>query len=197
MLEAQIAQKASFSSTPPDKLLTKPRTNPWEHCSCVILKEKVEDFTDSKDIQIVEGRKIIMAGSKEGNNGGKTATFIENDTVEIPTIFPPKILDTGSFSIPCIVGNVKIERALCDLGTSVSIMPYSLFHKLPLWLLQAALFPLQLADNSEMQPIGRLGNVSVNIGYWLLHWCKKGTDNFWGGRALCCVLSYEGKSGLS
>jgi len=52
------------------------------------LKKEVEDFTDPEDVPMEEGREIIMAGSKEMNNGGKTATFIENDTIEIPVIFP-------------------------------------------------------------------------------------------------------------
>ena len=55
-----------------------------------------------------------MTGSKERNNGGKTATFKENDIVEIPTIFSPELPNSGSFSIPDIVGKVEIERGLCD-----------------------------------------------------------------------------------
>jgi len=63
---------------------------------------------------------ITMVGIKERNDGGKATTFIENEIVEIPTTFPPKLPDPGSFSIPCIVGKVEIERALCDLGASVT-----------------------------------------------------------------------------
>ena len=96
-----------------------------------------------------EGREIIMAENKERNNDGKIATFKENDTVEIPTIFPPKLLDLGSFSIPFIVGKMETERGLCDLGASVSTMPYSLFHKLLIGPL-AAPFSLHLADGSVM-----------------------------------------------
>jgi len=110
-----------------------------------------------------------MDGSNKRNYGGKTATFIENNTVEIPNIFPPKLPDLGSFSIPCIVGKVEIEITLCDLGASVNILPYSLFHKLHLGPLQAAPFSLPLVDGSEMQPIRRLDNMSVNIGdIWVL-----------------------------
>jgi len=116
-----------------------------------------------------KGREILMAASKERNNGGKTATFVENDTIEIPIIFPPKLFDLGSFSIPCIVGKVEIERVLCDLDASVSIMPYSMFRKLHRGPLQAAPFSLQLANGSKMQPIGRLDNMLVNIGdIWAL-----------------------------
>jgi len=43
-----------------------------------------------------------MASSKESNNGDKTAIFKENDTTEIPTIFPPKLPDLGSFLSPAL-----------------------------------------------------------------------------------------------
>ena len=82
---------------------------------------------------------------------------------------PPKLPDPGCFSIPYVVEKVEIERGLCDLGASVSIMPYSLFHKLHLGPLLAAPFSLLLADGSVMQPIGKFDNVPINIGYiWVL-----------------------------
>ena len=110
-----------------------------------------------------------MAGSKEWNNACNTATFEENDTIEFPIIFPPKLPDPSSFSIPCIVGKVEVERDLCDLDASISIIPYSLYHKLHLGSLLAAPFSLQLADGSETQLRGRLDNVLVNIGdIWIL-----------------------------
>ena len=37
MLEAQIAQKASFSSKTPNKLPSKPELNPSEQCNALIL----------------------------------------------------------------------------------------------------------------------------------------------------------------
>ena len=96
------------------------------------MKKEVEGFVDREDISMEEGRKIIMVGSKEMNDGGKTAIFIEKDTVGIPAIVPAKLPNPGSFSIPYDVGKAKIEIALCDLDASVSLMPYSMFHKLHL-----------------------------------------------------------------
>ena len=52
--------------------------------------------------------------------------------VVIPEDFPPKLKDLGSFSIPCRVSWVRIGRALCDLGASVSLIPYPIFQKLSL-----------------------------------------------------------------
>jgi len=33
---------------------------------------------------------------------------------------PTKLKDPDSFSISCIIGNVSIDRALCDLDSSVN-----------------------------------------------------------------------------
>ena len=140
MLKVQITQKDAFSSAPPDRLPSKPEPNPREHYNYVTMKEDGEDLTDSKEVPMEKAREVTMAGSKESNFGGKTATFIDNDSIEIPTIFPLKLLDPGSFSIPCIMGKLGINRGVCDLGASVSIMLYSLFHKLHRGSLLASLF---------------------------------------------------------
>jgi len=74
MLEAQIVKKASFSSTPPDKPLSKPEPNPSEHCNWVTMKGEEDDLTNFEKVPMREGREITMAGSKESSNDGKTAT---------------------------------------------------------------------------------------------------------------------------
>ena len=132
MLEAQIAQQASFSSTPPDRLPSKPESNPREHCNCVTLKNEVEDPIDLKEAPFEEGKEINMVENKEKSDGGKAMTFIGSESLGIPTCFTPKLPDPGSFSIPCVVGKMEIEIAICNLGACVSLMPYSLFHRLHL-----------------------------------------------------------------
>ncbi|XP_008222343.1 PREDICTED: uncharacterized protein LOC103322228 [Prunus mume] len=47
---------------------------------------------------------------------------------------PPKLKDPGSFSIPCIVGDFKFQKALLDLGASINLMPYHVYEKLNLVL---------------------------------------------------------------
>jgi len=137
-----LPRKLLFLSVPPDRLSSKPEPNSCEHCNYVTMNEDEEDLTNSEEVPKEESRDITIAGSKEKNYGGKTTTFIENDSIQIPTIFPPKLPHPGSFSISDIVGKVKIEKGLCDLGASVSIMPYSLFHKMHQGPLLAAPFSL-------------------------------------------------------
>ena len=40
---------------------------------------------------------------------------------------PKKLKDPGSFTIPCLIGDMPEERALADLGASINLMPYSMF----------------------------------------------------------------------
>ena len=50
---------------------------------------------------------------------------------------PAKLKDRDSFSIPCMIRSVSIDRGLCDLGSSVSLIPYSIFKRLSLGELSA------------------------------------------------------------
>jgi len=40
------------------------------------------------------------------------------------------LIGPGSFSIPCVIGSETIEKAMCDLGASVSLMSLSLCERL-------------------------------------------------------------------
>jgi len=53
-------------------------------------------------------------------------------SVVILNMLPAKLKDPGSFSIPCLISNVSIDKALCDLGSSVSLIPYSMLDRLDL-----------------------------------------------------------------
>ena len=57
----------------------------------------------------------------------ETLPFEGMSNVGLPEEFPHKRKDPGSFFIPFMVGKVRIDRALCDLSASVSLMLYSVF----------------------------------------------------------------------
>ncbi|CAM8975217.1 unnamed protein product [Rhodiola kirilowii] len=77
---------------------------------------------------------------------------------------PPKLGDPGSFSISCYIGGVKIERAMCDLGASISLMPYSLCKKLNIGEPMPTQMTLRLTDRSSRFPRGILKDVPVKVG---------------------------------
>jgi len=45
---------------------------------------------------------------------------------------PPKLKDPESFTIPCTIRNSYFEKALCDLGASINLMPLFVFWTLGL-----------------------------------------------------------------
>ena len=62
----------------------------------------------------------------------ETIALIEKCSVLIQNKLPIKLKDPDSFFIPCLIGNICVHRALCDLGSSVSLMPLSMSNKLDL-----------------------------------------------------------------
>ncbi|XP_042432460.1 uncharacterized protein LOC122019015 [Zingiber officinale] len=56
------------------------------------------------------------------------------------------------------------EKAFCDLGASVSLLPYSLCKKLGLQNIKLTTMALQLADHSCRYPIGIVEGMPVEVG---------------------------------
>jgi len=61
---------------------------------------------------------------------------------------PIKKMDPGCPTIDCSICNQMFEKALCDLGASVSVMPKTVFDKLDYLTLTPTTMCLQLADQS-------------------------------------------------
>jgi len=59
---------------------------------------------------------------------------------------PPKLRDPGRFAIPCVIGSETVEKALCDLGANVSLLPLSLFKRIGIGELKPSEMILKLAD---------------------------------------------------
>jgi hypothetical protein len=72
--------------------------------------------------------------------------------------------DPGRPTIPCFVGSFKFEKALCDLGAIVSVMPRDVFEKLCLPLEPTSMC-LELGDNSIRCPLGIAEDVPVKVGH--------------------------------
>jgi hypothetical protein len=72
--------------------------------------------------------------------------------------------DHGCPTIPCSVGSFNFEKALCDLGASVSVMPRDVFEKLRLPL-EPKVMCLELGDNSIRYPLGIVEDVPMKVGH--------------------------------
>ncbi|XP_061340962.1 uncharacterized protein LOC133287381 [Gastrolobium bilobum] len=80
----------------------------------------------------------------------------------VSTKVPPKMEDPGSFTIPCVIGDRYIGRALCDLGSSINLMPASIFKQLGIKSAPTTL-TLQLANRSIVYPEGKVENILVKV----------------------------------
>ncbi|XP_042051631.1 uncharacterized protein LOC121796939 [Salvia splendens] len=76
---------------------------------------------------------------------------------------PPKRTDPGMFTLPIIIGDVKIEHAMCDLGASINVMPFSVYKRLTGVSLVHTKVVIQLAHRSCISPEGVLENVIVRV----------------------------------
>ncbi|KAL4347644.1 hypothetical protein GQ457_17G008940 [Hibiscus cannabinus] len=76
---------------------------------------------------------------------------------------PPKKNDPGSFIIPCSIGDNYVGKALCDLGSSVNLMPKSVFMKLGIGTARPTTFILQLADRSHVKREGKVEDLLVKV----------------------------------
>ena len=72
--------------------------------------------------------------------------------------------DPGSFTIPCIIGGVEIQKSLYDSGASINLVPLSIAKQLSLRDLIPTSITLQMADISMVKPEEVLEDVLVTVG---------------------------------
>ncbi|XP_050878430.1 uncharacterized protein LOC127082228 [Lathyrus oleraceus] len=91
--------------------------------------------------------KEILSNKKKLKDN-ETVTLTAECSAIIQNNMPSKLKDPGSFSILCVIGKFVIDKALCNLGASVSLMPLSICEKLKLGEVRLTRMPRQLVDRS-------------------------------------------------
>ncbi|XP_015944870.1 uncharacterized protein LOC107469996 [Arachis duranensis] len=76
--------------------------------------------------------------------------------------------DTGSFHIPYVIGETKIDKGFCDLRASINMMPLSLMKKLQINELRSTDVIIQLADKTQKQAEEVVKNGLVKVGNYFL-----------------------------
>ena len=77
---------------------------------------------------------------------------------------PPKLWDPSSFSIPCVIGSETIEKAMCDLGASIRLLPLSLFKRMGICESKPTEMTWKLADRTTIRPEGFIEDILVKVG---------------------------------
>ncbi|CAM8948467.1 unnamed protein product [Rhodiola kirilowii] len=109
---------------------------------------------------IVSNRRVIEESSMVALN-------VECSAI-VQSRMPKKMQDNGSFSIPISFGKIEIDRALCDLGASISLIPYSLFEQIDVGELHPTTISLKQADRSSRIPRGILRDVPIKVGKFFI-----------------------------
>ena len=149
----------------PSRLAKKPKENLekdiWETFRKVQVNIPLLDAIK----QIPRYAKFLkdLCTNKRKLNGNEKVTLSENASAVIQRKLPPKCKDKGSFSIPIRLGGSRTERAMCDLGASINVLPYSTYLTLGLGPLTETGVIIQLADRSYVYPEGVLEDVLVQV----------------------------------
>ncbi|GKB59414.1 homeodomain-like protein [Tanacetum coccineum] len=119
-------------------------------------KEVLSGFMDSEKSATYLKRVFMERPRMEYQS---EASMNVHDSVILEDSLPPKENDPGSFTIPCYINNICFEKALADLGASVSVMPYSNFTNLGLGELTPTKLIIELAYKTIKRPKGIAENV--------------------------------------
>ncbi|XP_062080299.1 uncharacterized protein LOC133785053 [Humulus lupulus] len=93
----------------------------------------------------------------------ETVALTEACSAILKNKIPPKLKDSGSFTIPCSLGGRDVGRALCDLGASINLMPMLIFKKLGIVEARPTTVTLQLVDRSMAHLEGKIEDVLVQV----------------------------------
>ncbi|XP_024032292.1 uncharacterized protein LOC112094828 [Morus notabilis] len=115
--------------------------------------------------QVPAYAKVIkdLCTIKRKHHVKKTAFLTEQVSVVIEQKTPPKYKDPGCPTISCQIGTHEFGQALLDLGSSVNLMPYSVYSQLGLGEIKSTSVVLQLADRSIKRPRGIVEDVLLQV----------------------------------
>ncbi|XP_025635985.1 uncharacterized protein [Arachis hypogaea] len=97
----------------------------------------------------------------------ETAVLTEECSAIIQKKLPQKMKDPRSFQIPCIIGDISIEKALCDLGASINLMSLAMMKRMRIEEAKPTRMALQLADRTFKFPHGVVEDLLVKVGEFI------------------------------
>lgn len=99
--------------------------------------------------------KVLLTGTEQKLDKEQVNMTEKCDTTLLQTM-PTKLKDPDKFTISCTIGGVEIPRALCDLGSSINLVPLNKEKELNLGEIIPGNATLTLADLSVTRPHGVL-----------------------------------------
>ncbi|XP_021776072.1 DNA damage-inducible protein 1-like [Chenopodium quinoa] len=109
-----------------------------------------------------------MLSNKKKLEENATVSLNAECSAILQNTLPKKLGDPGSYSIPVKLGDIEINRALCDLGASVSLMLLPICKKLQMGELKPTCISLQLAGTPVKFSLGVLEDVPLRVGKFFI-----------------------------
>ncbi|KAK4598961.1 hypothetical protein RGQ29_016127 [Quercus rubra] len=108
-------------------------------------------------------KELCTIKRKQKLKGCEKVRVGENVSAVIQRKLLAKCKDLGMFTIPCIIGNTQLKKAMLDLGASINVMPYSIYVSLKLGPLNKTGVVIQLTDRSIAYPKGVVEDVLMQV----------------------------------
>ncbi|XP_015954689.1 uncharacterized protein LOC107479058 [Arachis duranensis] len=100
---------------------------------------------------------------KKALRGNETVVLTKECSTLVQKRLPQKFPNPESFLIPCSIGTITFEKALCDLRSGINLMPLSVMKKLGIQEVQPTRISLEVADKSLKRAFGVEENVLVKV----------------------------------
>ncbi|KAL0437592.1 UNVERIFIED_CONTAM: hypothetical protein Sradi_0467100 [Sesamum radiatum] len=138
---------------------------------------------DELEREILDTFKKELCTNKRKLKDKERIIFGKNVSAVINRKLPKKCKNSGMFTLPCIIGDKRIERAMLDLGASINVMPYPVHQALNLSTQDTNVI-IQLADRSYVRPMSLVEDVLVKVNdllfsvdFYVLKMGTKGLNN--------------------
>ncbi|XP_021737517.1 uncharacterized protein LOC110704036 [Chenopodium quinoa] len=142
---------------PPMKVYKPPTPSPHR----IVDKKLNEKF--SNFLEVMGGLQDLLS-NKSRLEESATISLPKKVSAIIQNKLPQKLGDPGSYALPVKIGDLEAMDALCDLGASVSLMPYSIARILKIGDVKPTRMSLQLADRTVRLPLGIREDAPVQVG---------------------------------
>ncbi|KFK32410.1 hypothetical protein AALP_AA6G238200 [Arabis alpina] len=138
-------------------------------CKAIMDKLRIEiPFLDAMKLSPVIRRYVKRMVTKSLCVEEGVAMISEQVSAIILNKIPEKLTDPGSFVLDCLIFTDRFPRSLCDLGSSINLMPLSVAINLGMTDFQPTRISLILADRSVRIPEGILEDVPIKVGDCLI-----------------------------
>ncbi|XP_070018145.1 uncharacterized protein [Nicotiana sylvestris] len=129
----------------------------------------------SINVPLVEALEKMSSYAKFMKDFVTKKRFMDYETIKmthqvsaIVHSMAPKLEDPGAFTIPCTIGSADFAKALCYLGESINLMPYSVFKTLGIGKSRPTYMRLQMANRTMKRPLGIIDDALVRVDKFIL-----------------------------